>query len=230
MRILISGANGYLGSALLQALASQPEIEAVTALVRDAGRFTGDRDRRFPAAVSWMDWEELAGNGRDLRGIDIVCHPAAGRDSAAGAAVADSLALAATLFRPAIESDVGCIINASSQAVQGVQPPPWPESAPPAPVSVHGTAKLAAELIGENLVAMSSGTRFLSLRLAKLVGPAPVFRIVPGELPHPLAREALAGKDLVLRAASPIEPQRSRVRCPNAGLCYRRALGTRIRC
>ncbi|MCF7976806.1 MAG: NAD-dependent epimerase/dehydratase family protein [Chromatiaceae bacterium] len=200
MHILISGANGYLGSVLLQALSAQPEVEMVTALVRHARRFDEARDHRFPASIRWLDWDDLECKRRDLSGVDIVCHLAAGRNAANCAAVAESLALGARLFRLAAQSGVNGIINASSQAVYGVQPTPWSESARPAPVSIHGMAKLGSELIGAQLAAITEDTRFLSLRLAKLVGPAPIFRIVPDELPHLLAREALAGRDLVLSA------------------------------
>ncbi|MEZ5735784.1 MAG: SDR family oxidoreductase [Novosphingobium sp.] len=96
------------------------------------------------------------------------------------------------------EHGVKGMVNASTQAVYGTSPPPWTETDPPAPVNAYSASKFAQEVTVENLasIAPSPANRFATHRL--LVGPAPTMRVAPDEPVHVLARNALAGKDLVL--------------------------------
>jgi nucleoside-diphosphate-sugar epimerase len=84
-------------------------------------------------------------------------------------------------------------ILASSHAVYGLSPPVWSESRLVAPASLHGLAKRAQELMCE-----AAGAGCVALRLAKLVGPSPQFRVDASELPHVLVAKSLERSPVVL--------------------------------
>jgi len=196
MHVMVSGANGYLGSVLVPALLASPQVERVTALVREARRF---ENTVFLAGCRLVDMEDCLRDGYDMADVDVFCHLAACRDGTRPAEIAASMALAGDLFAAAHRAEVKGIINASSQAVYGVSQLPWSEETPAAPVTPYGIAKYATELLLNNRFGLATPLGGLSLRFAKLVGPAPAFRVAPSELPHVLAHCALSGQAITLQ-------------------------------
>jgi len=198
MHVLVSGANGYLGSALVPALLASGRVARVTALVRQPGRFaTTD----FLAGCQLVDMEDCIHGRYGMADVDIFCHLAACRDATTQAEIAGFMALTSDLLVTARRAGVQGIINASSHAVYGVSQPLWDEETPVAPVTPYGIAKYAGELLVKNMARLASPIGTVSLRLAKLVGPAPAFRVAPSELPHVLAHCALTGRPVTLPGA-----------------------------
>lgn len=195
MHVLVSGANGYLGSVLIPALLTAPHITRVTALVRQPSRFA---NVPFLAGCQLMDLASCLRGEADLRGIDIFCHLASCRDGTRPVEVASSLALTCELATLSLRHGVRGFVNASTHAVYGQVPLPWREETPVGPITSYGMAKYASELLVKNLFSGTPDRGAISLRLAKLVGPAPLFRVVPSELPHLLAHHALTGRPLAL--------------------------------
>lgn len=197
--VLVTGAAGYLGSVLVPALLASDRVTKVTALGRKRGSIDPNPGI-FPLLPSkpliFATADDLVSGRIAAAGVDMVCHLAAGRDAATPADVAAGLEFTGALIAWASAAKVQGFINASSQAVYGTEDPPWREGMPVAPVTAYGMAKYASELMLENASLMTSSLKTTSLRLAKLVGPSPRFRIAPSEPPYVFAHAALTGKTL----------------------------------
>src|SRR5690606_34210150 len=196
--ILITGATGYLGTVLVPLLMTSSNRHRVTLAVRDPTKL-----KLFPlppratGQIAWVTLPTLLAGDLDLPTPDVICHLAKGRNNNPRE-VAESLELMAAIVGLAREWAVKQFIYTSSQAVYGMAPHPWAENSPPAPVTLYGMMNYASELLLHSARASMPSIRAISLRLAKLVGPAPVFRLDQGEAPHLMAAHALAGRHLTI--------------------------------
>ena len=197
MHVLVTGANGYLGSVLMQRLQASNIVTNVTALVRQPRRFL-EKKYNYMDGAAIIDAQQLVNGKVSFDEIDIVCHLAAGRDIRVPGEIAGSLEFTNTLMTNLIQANVRGIINASSQAVYGVADPIWIEEGPIAPVTTYGMAKFAAELLVKTTALSMPSTRTTSLRMSKLVGPSPSMRVAPSEHPHVFAKSALLGRSLTI--------------------------------
>lgn len=198
--VLVTGANGYLGAALVPALLASKQVGKVTALVRQAHRFVDGQSCLFPVGVRVVDFRQIFDGSYPLNDVDVICHLAAGRNATAPADIAASLGLTNTLLALATAAGVREIINASSQAVYGLSEPMWSEEQQAAPVSLYGMAKYASELMACTAQLTAPNLKSTSLRFCKLVGPSPQFRVEAGESAHVFAHCALTSKKLTLPA------------------------------
>lgn len=191
MNIAITGANGYLGSALTQRLLTQLPQSFITAIVR-----TPDQLPRYWATlpaerVRIVKLADVITGQVSLQDIDILCHLAACRSHDKPMELAVMLDTSANLFQRAVDAEVGLIINSSTHTVYGGTPTPWRETDRVSPHSNYGMAKYATELLLQMSTKRKQATRGVSLRIAKLVGPSPNFRVSPTETPHFMGEAAL---------------------------------------
>jgi nucleoside-diphosphate-sugar epimerase len=188
VRCVVTGASGFIGRHLVQALAARGE--AVTALVRRPPE---------PALPSGVPISGLD-DARALEGAEAVFHLAARvhvlRDDAA-----DPLAehrrvnteLTLRLARVAAEVSAHFVFT-SSIAVYGLgsSPEPLTEATPAAPATPYGRSKLEAEE-GLGRLEAEAGLKFTVLRPPLVYGPgnpgnmARLIRLVGSGLPLPLA-------------------------------------------
>ena len=200
MHILVTGANGYLGSVTLRLLLASKQMTKITALVRNPVRFSSNRSA-VPKNVEIVDVKNLFNGTFSLSGIDRLCHLAAGgRENGNPDDIATSMEFSRTLLNLAASERVPGILFASSQAVYGTRPPLWHEKDAPAPVSLHGMAKYATEMLLQSTALLVPGIRTSSLRFSKLVGPSPVLRISHSEPPHLFSWCAISSKRVTLPA------------------------------
>jgi len=194
MKVLITGATGYLGASLTRALLAGGH--AVMALGRD------------PAAIerlsAWcgadaVSLESLCADLTALEdlptGVDVLIHAAALRDPQCAqdpaAAVRINVQGTYRMLRLAAERGVRRVVYVSSQSVYGAQPAPWRETLTPLPDGVYALTKLC----GERLVAeFAAAFDWAVLRLSRLYGVTP-FRHA-GELLDKFARLARLGQPL----------------------------------
>lgn len=188
---MISGAGGYVGRALLQAMKETRHPDAITLLVRTSSADVTDLAREMNADL--LDVGSLTCDAMIRRRIDAVVHLASARSSRHPEQIAASLALSARLIAAAARAGVSKFVNASSQAVYGTLPLPWREDQA-APVTPYGLAKLASEFLCQ-----TASDAYVSLRFCKLVGPSPAFRIEPSELPHVCCLGAARHQRLVIQ-------------------------------
>jgi nucleoside-diphosphate-sugar epimerase len=194
--VLVTGATGWLGRHLVQALLRHRSVGAVYALVRSRDRARAIWPRPDPRLRLWMAGEV---ENRDSRfaDVDAVFHLAAERNPLDCAGHAQSLALTRLLCEAAIHYQHPRFIYLSSQSVYGAGlPTPWTERLPPAPESTYGMDKWAGEQMTAMVGRMSGASRATSLRLARLYGAADGLRW--NELPHKFLRAAMNGDTLTI--------------------------------
>jgi nucleoside-diphosphate-sugar epimerase len=152
MRILVTGAGGYLGGAIVRRLGARPDV----ALTADAGRL----DSRATIA------ERLRAAAPDA-----VIHAAGRTVGSAKALHAGNVAATANLAAAIAEAAPDCgLVLLSSAAQYGPSPgrTPWTEAGPCRPGGDYGLSKLAAEA-----AAFAAAPNVVSLRIFNAIGPAP---------------------------------------------------------
>lgn len=175
MSILVTGGSGFVGFALLQALAARSPAQVVAAVRRV--------DARLPDGVRRVVAAELSGQtdwSAALRGVDVVVHAAA-RVHVMRDAAADPLAEfrrvnvdgTLGLARQAARSGVRRFVFVSSIKVNGeVSAPGRPFCAidPAAPVDAYGVSKHEAE-VGLRCLAEQTGMEVVIVRPPLVYGP-----------------------------------------------------------
>jgi len=194
VRIVVTGANGYFGRALIETLLADKCAAEIVVLVRDVSRFIGPNT--FGDQVKVEDIASLLRGAWSFSNQDMLCHLAAGRDSQQPAEIAATLALTQRIFSAVRKAKVAGVVFASSQAVYGRSRPLWVEEMPAAPVTNYGVAKYASELMLLDFKSGISDSRVCSLRFPKLVGPSPSFRVNISELPHVFVASVIRGNEL----------------------------------
>jgi UDP-glucose 4-epimerase len=142
MKILVTGAAGFLGSHLAEALMDDHEVLGVDDL---SG---GDLENVPEIDFLQMRCQDLV--PRDLEGVDVVYHCAAlaheGLSVFSPYTITESIfGASVATFSAAIEAGVKRIVYCSSMARYGIGNPPFREDQEPAPRDPYGVAKVAAE-------------------------------------------------------------------------------------
>lgn len=221
-RVLVSGANGFVGRALCRALAAQG-VE-VTALVRSACEIAGARQVHavgdFTRVLDWRPW---------VQNIDAVAHLAAvTHDGTRGASRAHFHALnvdvSHALAAAAVEAGIRRFVYLSSIKVNGEASPrvggmihAFSGADTPAPEDDYGRSKLAAE---QRLGALWSGVdgALTVLRPPLVFGPGQ-----KGNLPRLMA---LVARGVPLPFAA-LDNRRSLIHVDSLASAIVRALGIR---
>jgi nucleoside-diphosphate-sugar epimerase len=154
MRVLVTGAGGFLGGAIHRRLAARADMDAVA---------TARTDLLDPAATL-SRWRP-----------DVVVHAAGRTHGSPDALYADNVALTGSLAAGIAESTPQCgLILLGSAAVYGhpQDRTPWRESGPCRPGDDYGTSKLVAEA-SAFAEAANSGVRVTSLRIFNVISPQP---------------------------------------------------------
>jgi nucleoside-diphosphate-sugar epimerase len=197
--VLVTGASGYLGRHLVEALARDPAYEPIV-LGQSKARLEGLFGH---LGIACHDHADLDTGRLALGRIDRVVHGAFARPHCSAAEIAAALAFTNALFLRAAQHQIPGLINLSSQAVYGLkQPPLWREDQAPAPETPYAQAKYATELMAANGQVLCRHLGHASLRLCALSGGAEGF--VDSDLLGKLVTQALKGEPLVLRDGSQI--------------------------
>lgn len=144
MKIAVTGAAGFIGSWVAEALASRGHdvlgVDDMSGGINPA-----------PGLVR-CDLRDRDAAGRVIAGFrpDVLVHLAANAREGASQfqpweVVTRNVAAYASALEASIAAGVRRVVLFSSMAVYGGQRPPFDESAPPAPVDVYGTCKAAME-------------------------------------------------------------------------------------
>ena len=196
LAIVLTGANGWLGRHLVNALLGHRAVRELTALVRDPALAHGlwPASKRLTIARATDPSAVMAA----VAGADLVYHLAFALAGRPHAEVAASLAFTRNLLSAARRVYLPRLVVVSSQSVYGfTHPPPWTEDLSPAPETAYGMAKLAAEELTGLLKESSPSSRITCIRLARLYGAAQGLRWT--EVPHLFAARSVRGEPIVVR-------------------------------
>lgn len=166
--LLLSGANGFLGRHILEALKKAPGKFRVWTLTRSRENLP---DIFRLAGAERFDYGDLANGVLPLGAVDILVHAAFARPHRGDAQMANSVEMSANLLSRACRHNVPAIVNISSQSVYERTSGSLPdETTIPAPATAYGHAKHAIEKFLEAMAKQYPGTRACSLRLSALAG------------------------------------------------------------
>lgn len=179
MRIVVTGAAGFIGSHLCEQLVSRGHhVVGVDAFTRFYARSLKESNLtilRRSSGFSLVERNLLDSPGlaETLEGADAVCH-LAGRPGVRGGArvlfEAGNVRTTESVMHAAERSGVGRVLLASSSSVYGPAAGPVAEDAPLRPLSPYARSKRRAELAAGRL-ARRHGVELVALRYFTVYGP-----------------------------------------------------------
>lgn len=198
LKVLLTGATGFVGRGVLEAFAAIPELHlAVAVRSRLSGEFPGVEVHSIDGLSATQDWTSA------LAGVDVVVHAAARvhvMHETAGDPLAEFRAVnvegTLNLARQAAAAGVRRFIFISSIKVNGESTPPgrpFRAEDVPAPADPYGQSKLEAERALSRL-AEERAMEWVVIRPPLIYGPgvganfASLMRAVQRQLPLPFAR------------------------------------------
>ncbi len=198
LKVLLTGATGFVGRGVLEAFAAIPELHlAVAVRSRLSGEFPGVEVHSIDGLSATQDWTSA------LAGVDVVVHAAARvhvMRETAGDPLAEFRAVnvegTLNLARQAAAAGVRRFIFISSIKVNGESTPPgrpFRAEDVPAPADPYGQSKLEAERALSRL-AEERAMEWVVIRPPLIYGPgvganfASLMRAVQRQLPLPFAR------------------------------------------
>ena len=199
MRILLTGATGFLGAEILAELLKLEEV-SIVAWGRDQKRIER-LQTRFAASSACLEIEtrDLLESHPLSSDVKVIIHAAAIRPPTAGQDLAALTRVNVDGTRQLVRlaEQAGCqrILYISTQAVYGSEGAPWSEDAPLRPETPYAVSKRN----GEIEVLRANGISATILRISRLYGVTPLTRW--DELPGRFAKTVARGEPLTIHGA-----------------------------
>lgn len=173
MRVLVTGAAGFLGSHLVDRLLSLGH--SVVGVDNFVGGYKDNINRLPRYFFVEVDITDLRVMTELLRNKDVIYHCAAlayeGLSVFSPVAVTQSVVMGSvTVMTAAVRAGVKRVVNCSSMARYGQQKPPFTENYFPCPIDPYGVAKVTAE-VQMNLLSETHGVEVVHAVPHNIVGP-----------------------------------------------------------
>jgi nucleoside-diphosphate-sugar epimerase len=154
MRILITGANGFLGGKIIKKLLTDTDLEVI-AVASSEEKISEMADREAidnRSRIHFLSNEDFLKAETVLEDVCGAVHLAFARRVRPAAEIAASLDYAAAVFHKLADSGIDYCINMSSQGVYGSCPEFRTEDTAPAPESHYTMAKYASEILFNDIL------------------------------------------------------------------------------
>jgi GDP-4-dehydro-6-deoxy-D-mannose reductase len=203
MRVLVSGAGGLAGRAMVRHLLGPEGDREVTAVYRK--NLPAPSDRFSPVKLDLLDREKTITRVRDVE-PGIILHLAGQNHGTLEELLAGNVIVTRNLLDAAcaLKNPARVIVTGSSAEYGYAGPGPIPESAPLSPVTPYAVSKVAADLLARSY-AMVRHLPVAVVRPFNLVGPGQTDAYVCGKIVRQVAeiesgkREDLSLADLTSR-------------------------------
>jgi len=166
-RVLITGADGRLGGALIKELTDRGQYGIVTVSLDKQMAFDMfEREKiEHPDRIVVMDQQDFFGGAWDGLDISTAIHMAFSRGNRPSAEIANSLDHTRDVYQRLYEKKVSRVVYLSSQSVYGKTAAWRMEDLPPSPESIYAMAKYAGEKLLEARFRNEQGVDYTILRL-----------------------------------------------------------------
>lgn len=194
MRVLVTGAAGFIGSNLALSLSSEHEVVGLDNFLTGSWENLKDFRGDFVTAdlCDGPAWQDRVGK------IDIVFHQAAITDTT----VADQAVMMKAnveafhgLLRWASARGVKRVVYAASAAAYGDGPVPMRETAEPKPRNIYAFSKMAMEQTAAEFSRRHPKMPLVGLRYFNVFGPRESFKGAAASMIWQLAQQIKAGKN-----------------------------------
>ncbi len=187
-RILITGANGFLGGRVTKQLINNTNYDIVT-VASSEDKVTDMIAREGITQANRLHFlsnQMLLDSDTVLTNVYGAIHLAFARRACPAEDIASSLNFASAVFKKLAQSNINRVINLSSQGIYGNTEDFRTEQTPPAPTNHYTMAKYASEVIFNTYFENSDVPNYTNMRLDLVVQSQ---NLVPA-----LCRQAKSGK------------------------------------
>lgn len=153
MKILITGANGFLGGKITKRVIEETDFEVLAVASSEKKVWAMcERECIDKRKVHFLSNSNFLDSETELQDVYGAVHLAFARRMCPAEKIADSLVYASNVFHKFADSRIDCVINMSSQGVYGGTQEIRTEEMVPAPENHYTMAKYASEILFNDIM------------------------------------------------------------------------------